>query len=67
VAHRVPHRRLFRPPLPVAELGIMKMTFVSDVTILRFVDNANEFLKRVEVFRRSWLQQLLIVPPPPAT
>jgi hypothetical protein len=47
------------------ELGIMKMTFVSGVTILRFVDNANEFLKRVEVFRRPGFTSC--VPPPPAT
>jgi hypothetical protein len=35
---------------PFAEVGIIEATFVAGVTILRFVDDANEFLKRVEVF-----------------
>jgi hypothetical protein len=52
---------------PVVELGIVETTFVSGVTTLRFVDEANEFLKRVDGFQRSGLHQVLIVPPPPAT
>ena len=38
---------------PFAEHGIIKTTFVLGVTLLRFVDDADEFLKRVDVFQRS--------------
>jgi hypothetical protein len=34
---------------PFPELGLIKTTFVSGVTLLRFVDDADEFLKRVDI------------------
>ena len=36
---------------PFAEPEIIETTFVAGVTILRFVDDANQFLKRVDVFQ----------------
>jgi hypothetical protein len=49
---------------PLAEVGIIKTTFVSGVTILRFVDEANEFLKRVDVVQRSRPRQVPVALPP---
>jgi hypothetical protein len=60
---------LFRSPSlekerPLAELGIIKTTFVSGVTISCFVDDGNEIFKGVDGFQRSRPREAVAALPP---